>query len=344
LERYQALTSNNLADEPEAESHTVQWTVSPEEENVRIDRSIPDHVEEASRAQAKRWIEKGLVRVEGKTVRPSRLLRAGEKVEVDVPPPEPAEPEPEAIPLKILYEDDDLLVLDKPPDIIVHPAPGHVSGTLVNALLHHCPNLSGIGGVARPGIVHRLDRGTSGTLVVAKNDVTHRALAEQFASRTVEKRYIALVHGTAPEKLVLDRSIGRDMHNRKKISSRTRKGKTAATTAERLETLPLSSLLLVRIETGRTHQIRVHLSETGFPVVGDRDYGGARRPPRGGEKAFSILQRLNRPALHAAQLAFLHPRSGELVRYEAPLSPDIRDVLDELRTLAGQDAENKDVV
>lgn len=332
------MTSNSSAGGTEPSSRTVRWTVSPEEENVRIDRLVPDHVEEASRAQAKRWIEKGLVRVEGKTVRPSRLLRAGEKVEVDVPPPEPAEPEPEAIPLNILYEDDDLLVIDKPSDIIVHPAPGRVSGTLVNALLHHCPNLSGIGGVARPGIVHRLDRGTSGTLVVAKNDVSHRALAEQFANRTVEKRYLALVHGTAPEKLVLERPIGRDMYNRKKISSRTRRGKTASTTAERLEKLPLSSLLLVRIETGRTHQIRVHLSETGFPVVGDMDYGRSGPPPRGGEKAFSILRRLDRPALHAAQLAFLHPRSGKLVRYEAPLPADMRDVLDELRALARQKA------
>jgi 23S rRNA pseudouridine1911/1915/1917 synthase len=185
-----------------------------------------------------------------------------------------------------------------------------------------------------------LDRGTSGILVVAKNDVSHRALAEQFASRSVEKRYIALVHGTAPEKLALDRPIGRDMRNRKKISSRTRRGKTASTTAERLEVLPLSSLLLVRIETGRTHQIRVHLSETGLPVVGDRDYGRARRSPRGGEKAFGILQRLNRPALHAAQLAFLHPRSGVLVRFEAPIPPDMQGVLDELRALAGQNAND----
>jgi 23S rRNA pseudouridine1911/1915/1917 synthase len=314
----------------------VRWRVAPEEETLRIDRSIPDHVEDASRAQAKRWIEKGLVRVEGKTVRPSRLLRAGETIEVDVPSPEPAEPEPEAIPLNILYEDDDLLVLNKPPHMVVHPAPGHASGTLVNALLHHCSDLSGIGGVARPGIVHRLDRGTSGILVVAKNDVSHRALAEQFASRTIEKRYIALVHGTAPEKLMLDHPIGRDVRNRKKISSRTRRGRTAATRAERLENLPLSTLLDVRIETGRTHQIRVHLSERGFPVVGDPDYGGSRRPPRGYEAAFEILQRLSRPALHAAQLTFLHPRSGEPMRHEAPLWPDIHDILDELRTLAGQ--------
>jgi 23S rRNA pseudouridine1911/1915/1917 synthase len=178
--------------------------------------------------------------------------------------------------------------------------------------------------------------------VVTKNDVSHRALADQFANRTVEKRYLALVHGMAPDKLVLERPIGRDMHNRKKISSRTRRGKTASTTAERLETLPLSSLLMVRIETGRTHQIRVHLSETGFPVVGDKDYGRVGRPPKGSEEAYNILQRLKRPALHAAQLAFVHPRSGELVRFEAPFPPDLRDVLDALRALAEQN--NKDVI
>jgi 23S rRNA pseudouridine1911/1915/1917 synthase len=337
------LASDNLADASDPASHIVAWTVSPEEESVRVDRSIPDHVEEASRAQAKRWIDKGFVRVEGKIVRPSRLLRAGEKVEVNVPPAEPAEPKPEAIRLNILHEDDDLLVLNKPPGIVVHPAPGHVSGTLVNALLHHCPHLSGIGGVARPGIVHRLDRGTSGALVVAKNDVTHRALAEQFASRKVDKCYIALVHGTAPDRLVLDRPIGRDRRDRKKISSRTSRGKTAATTAERLEVLPLSSLLSVRIETGRTHQIRVHLSERGFPVVGDRDYGRTGHPPKGSEKAFSILARFNRPALHAAQLAFLHPRSGKSVRYEAPLPSDMEELLDALRTLAADATARMDV-
>jgi 23S rRNA pseudouridine1911/1915/1917 synthase len=331
------MSSEIPAEENTPAIRTVRWRVAPEEENLRIDRSIPDHVEDTSRAQAKRWIEKGLVRVDGKTVRPSRLLRSGETVEVDVPPPEPAEPEPEVVPLNILYEDEDLLVLNKAPHMVVHPAPGHASGTLVNALLHHCPNLSGIGGVARPGIVHRLDRGTSGILVVAKNDASHRGLAEQFANRTIKKQYLALVYGAAPEKLVLDHPIGRDVHNRKKISSRTKRGKTAATNAKKIEALPLSTLLEVQIETGRTHQIRVHLSERGFPVVGDRDYGDCRCPPRGSEAAFAILRRLDRPALHAARLVFLHPRSGEPMQYEAPLWPDFREILDDLRALARQE-------
>ena len=322
---------------PQSVNHeiaTVRWIVSPQEDNTRIDRLIPDHVEIASRAQAKRWIEDGRVRVNGQAVRPSRLAHSGEEVEVEVPPAEPAEPQPEAIAIAILYEDEDIVVVDKPPHMVVHPAAGHTSGTLVNALLHHCRDLSGIGGVARPGIVHRLDQGTSGLLVAAKNDLSHRALARQFAARSVEKLYLALVYGSAPERLLMESPIGRDPHNRKKISSRSRHPKSAITKAERLEVLSICTLLSIRITTGRTHQIRVHLSEAGFPVVGDTDYGRTRRPPKGSEQGFEILNRLDRPALHATRLAFHHPRSGETLQFEAPLPPDIQHVLDELRHLA----------
>lgn len=322
---------------PESADHevaTVRWIVSPQEDNTRIDKLIPDHVEIASRAQAKRWIEDGRVRVNGQSVRPSRLAHSGEEVEVAVPPTEPAEPQPEAIAIEIVYEDEDIIVVDKPPHMVVHPAAGHASGTLVNALLHHCTDLSGIGGVARPGIVHRLDRGTSGLLVAAKNDYSHRALARQFASRSVEKLYLALVYGSAPERLLMESPIGRDPHDRKKISSRSRHPKSAITEAKRLEVLSFSSLLSIRITTGRTHQIRVHLSEAGFPVVGDTDYGRTRRPPKGGEQAFEILNHLNRPALHAARLAFHHPRGEEIRQFEAPLPSDIQQVLDGLRHLA----------
>ncbi len=321
---------------PESVNHealTVRWIVSPQEDNTRIDRLIPDHVEIASRAQAKRWIEDGRVRVNGQTVRPSRLAHSGEEVKVEVPPTEPAEPQPEAIPIEILDEDEDIIVVNKPPHMVVHPAAGHASGTLVNALLHHCIDLSGIGGVARPGIVHRLDRGTSGLIVAAKNDHSHRTLARQFAARSVEKLYLALVYGSAPERLLMESPIGRDPHDRKKISSRSRRPKSASTEAERLEVLSLSTLLSIRIATGRTHQIRVHLSEAGFPVVGDTDYGRTRRPPKGDERAFEILNHLKRPALHAARLAFRHPRSGEILQFEAPLPSDIQYVLDELRHL-----------
>ncbi len=316
------------------EALTVRWIVSPEEANTRIDQLIPNHVGNASRAQAKKWIENGRVRVNGQTIRPSRLVHPGEEIEVEVPPTEPAEPRAEDIPIEILHEDEDLVVVNKPPHMVVHPAAGHTSGTLVNALLHHCSDLSGIGGVARPGIVHRLDRGTSGLLVAAKNDRSHRAVARQFASRGVEKLYLALVYGTPPEHLRMDSPIGRDLVDRKKISSRSRRPRSAITEAKKLEALPLSTFLSVRITTGRTHQIRVHLSEAGFPLVGDTDYGRAHRPPKGGGEAFLILHRLNRPALHAARLVFRHPRSGERLQFEAPLPSDILEVLDALRHLA----------
>ena len=315
----------------------MSWTVSPEEESKRVDRVVPAHIEASSRTQAKRWIEKGQVLVEGKPVRPSRLLRAGEKVLIEVPPPEPAKPEPEAIPIDTVHEDDDLLVVIKPAHMVVHPAPGHMRGTLVHALLSHCPNLSGIGGVARPGIVHRLDRGTSGLLVVAKNDQAHHALTRQFADRSVEKRYMALVHGTTPPRLTLEQPIGRDPQNRKKISSRSRRPKTAVSVAERVEQLPCTTLVSVRIATGRTHQIRVHLSEAGFPVVGDTYYGRSRRAPKGGKAAFAILETLSRPALHAAVLGFQHPRGGQPMRFEIPLPPDIQNVVEKLRLLGTSD-------
>jgi 23S rRNA pseudouridine1911/1915/1917 synthase len=306
---------------------------------VRLDRAVPAHVPDATRTQAKRWIEDGRVSVEGKRVRPSHILHAGETVVVELPPPAPAEAMPEPIPLDIVYEDDDFLVINKPPFLVVHPAPGHRTGTLVNALLHHCPGLSGIGGIARPGIVHRLDRGTSGLLVVAKNDAAHQSIARQFARRSVEKRYLALVYGQPPSALRIERPLGRDVHDRKKISSRSRRSKPAVTEATVVEVLPLTTLLSVRIETGRTHQIRVHLSEAGFPVVGDKDYGTARRPPVGGEAAFRILKQLGRPALHAALLGFHHPRTGEPVRFEAPLPPDMKEVLEELRR-AGRESRS----
>lgn len=306
------------------------WTVPPDEENLRVDVAVPRHVTPSSRAQAKQWIEQGWVLVEGKTVRASRLLHAGERVEVSLPPPVPAEPQPEPIPLHIVYEDDALVVIDKPADLVVHPAPGHSSGTLVNALLYHLPHLSGVGGVSRPGIVHRLDRGTSGLLVVAKNDLAHRHLARQFAARQVEKRYLVVVYGSPPKTLRIETPIGRDPRDRKKISSRSRRPRKALTEAHRLEALRHSALLSVRILTGRTHQIRVHLSESGFPVVGDKEYARRGRS-RQGDECLRLLAGFPRPALHAAALAFRHPRSEKLVEFEAPMPEDMRSLLDALR-------------
>ena len=304
-----------------------------------MDVVIAQHMEDVSRAQAKKWIEAGQVEVEGGTVRASRPCRAGERIDVRPPEPVPTTPRAESLPLDVIYEDADLIVIDKPAGMVVHPSPGHGSGTLVNALLAHCRDLSGIGGVIRPGIVHRLDAGTSGLLVVAKNDVTHRSLAEQFQTRSVEKSYLAIVHGTAPESLQVDAPIGRDPRDRKKISSRSTRPKEASSSVERLEILQLSSLVTVRIHTGRTHQIRVHLSEAGFPVVGDRDYGApkssARLPDRN-PIAFRLLRDFPRPALHSSVLALVHPGSRKLVRFEAPLPEDLRELLSRLRNLESE--------
>lgn len=295
----------------------------------RLDSLLAEELDGVSRAQAKRLIEDGSVLVDGVTARPSRVLRGGETVEAAIPPPVTATPRPEPIPLKIVHEDTSLVVVDKPAGMVVHPGAGHGEGTLVNALLAHVRDLSGVGGVLRPGIVHRLDRGTSGLIVVAKHDRAHHHLAAQFAEREVEKTYLALVHGHPPDRLEIDKPIGRDPKHRKKISSRSAHPRTARTLARCLERFPGSALLSVRIETGRTHQIRVHLSEAGYPLVGDRDYGA---PKRGAAPA--PLTRFGRPALHAAELGFRHPETDEWMRFESPLPEDLAALLEALRRCA----------
>jgi 23S rRNA pseudouridine1911/1915/1917 synthase len=302
------------------------FTVEDSDKGARIDVALTLRLPEVTRAQAKRWIEEGRVTLDGRPVRASRICRGGERVEVVIPPPAPATPVPEAIPLDILYEDRHIVVVNKRPGMVVHPAPGHASGTLVNALLAHTTDLSGIGGVRRPGIVHRLDSGTSGVMVVAKNDRAHRSLQAQFQKRSVSKVYLALAHGTVPERFAIDRPIGRDVLHRTKISSRTRSPRAARSEGKRIEKLPECSLLEVRILTGRTHQIRVHLSEEGHPIVGDRDYGAPR-------KTIRPLRDFARPALHALRLGFVHPETGEPVSFEAPLPDDISRLLDELRSI-----------
>ncbi|HLE71387.1 MAG TPA: RluA family pseudouridine synthase [Vicinamibacteria bacterium] len=302
------------------------FMVEESDKGARIDVALTLRLPDVSRAQAKRWIEEGRVTVDGRPVRASRICRGGERVEVAIPPPAPATPVPEAIPLDILYEDRHIVVVNKRAGMVVHPAPGHACGTLVNALLAHTTDLSGIGGVMRPGIVHRLDSGTSGVMVVAKNDRAHRSLQAQFQKRSVSKVYLALAHGTTPERFAIDRPIGRDVLHRTKISSRTRSPREAMSEGKRLERLPGCSLLEIRILTGRTHQIRVHLSEEGHPLVGDRDYGAP-------SKAIRLLRNFERPALHAFRLEFQHPETGERVSFEAPLPDDITRLLDELRAI-----------
>lgn len=313
---------------------TQTWRVEPEEVGMRLDIAVAHQLEDVSRARVRKWIDEGLVRVDGKPARASRLCREGESVEISPPALVRAIPEPEDLPIAILYEDEDLVVVDKAAGMVVHPSPGHSTGTLVNALLAHCTDLSGIGGVERPGIVHRLDVGTTGVLVVAKSDRAHRRLVAQFEERVVTKNYLGIVHGVTPTELTIDRAIGRDRNHRTKISSRSRRPKPALSEARQLESLPASSLLEIRIHTGRTHQIRVHMSEAGYPLVGDKDYGAPTKPPTGMSNAeFRVLRDFPRPALHAATLELDHPITGKSAKWEAPIPADMQDLLEELRSL-----------
>lgn len=273
------------------------------------------------RAQARRWLEAGHARMNATSCRPGRRVHAGDVLEFERPELVPARPGAEPIELAVLHEDADLIVIDKPAGLVVHPAPGHPTGTLVNALLHHCTDLAGIGGELRPGIVHRLDKGTSGVMVVAKSDRALAGLAAQFKAHSIERIYRALVRGTpAAEEGRIEGAIGRHRSDRKRMSLRTARGREAATRwrVARRFAASGSSFLEVRPETGRTHQIRVHLASVGLPIVGDPVYGRAKE---------SVLG-LFRPALHAAVLGFAHPCSGETLRFEAPLPADLANALD----------------
>ena len=308
-------------------------------ENLTIEKSLPSKRLDAflrerfpavSRVTLKRLIEQGHVRVDGRTVKPTHGPRAGEQIKVHWPETKPAEAQPERIPLDILFEDKSLLVLNKPAGLVVHPAAGHEEHTLVNALLYHCKgSLSGIGGVARPGIVHRLDKETSGCLVIAKNDETHLALSAQFAGRSVVKIYNAIVCG----ELVRDSgeiraAIARHPLHRKRMAVREdNSGRAAHTSYSVLERLRASTFVEAQLHTGRTHQIRVHFQFLGHPLVGDETYG-ARQNKKftewTGYKAPRVL-------LHARELAFIHPRTEKQMSFEAPLPEDFRNALKSLR-------------
>jgi 23S rRNA pseudouridine1911/1915/1917 synthase len=301
-------------------------------QGLRLDVWLASRLPDLSRARIQALIADGHVLLDGRAVRASSRLRAGQSVRIDVPAAVPARPGPEDIPLAIVYEDAHLLVVDKPAGLVVHPGAGRQTGTLVNALLHRVQNLSGIGGVLRPGIVHRLDRGTSGLLVVAKDDQTHRGLARQFAGRTVEKVYEAVVLGVPqPSRGVIESPIGRDPVHRKRMSARAPRGRQARTTYEVVEALDGAARVRVRIHTGRTHQVRVHLASIGHPLAGDQVYGGRRSPACRSPEARGALMHFGRPALHAALLAFTHPVSGAALRLESPLPADLTQLLCALR-------------
>ena len=304
-----------------------QLTVAAEEAGVRIDRYLTGMLPGQSRSQIQRLIKDGKVQIVGQPVRSNRLVHAGDTIVVDIPEPVSPVPQPEALDLHIVYQDSDVVVVDKPAGMVVHPAAGHAQGTLVNALLHQVHDLSGIGGELRPGIVHRLDRGTSGLMVVAKNDRAHAELSRQFHDREVEKEYVALVWGVVQAGRRIDLPIGRDPADRKKMSAKARRARSAATRITKALHLPGVSLLHVAISTGRTHQIRVHLSEIGHPIVGDATYGGLRRRMAGDLRP---VLGLDRPFLHAGRLVFHHPSDGRKMEFESPLPPDLQSILDQI--------------
>jgi len=281
-----------------------------------------------SRSQIQRLIKEDRVRAPVTHLRASTPVRTGMRIGIEIPPPAPTTAEAEDLPLAILYEDPSIVVIDKPAGMVVHPAAGHAQGTLVNALLHHVKDLSGVGGELRPGIVHRLDRGTSGVMVVAKNDEAHQELSRQFKLREVEKEYIALVWGLVQAGRRIESPIGRDPNDRQKMSSRARHARNAVTRVTGADHLRGVTLVTVAIATGRTHQIRVHLSEIGHPIVGDATYGGVRRHMPGDLRP---LLRLERPFLHAARLAFKHPLDGRSMEFSAPLPDDLQRILNEIR-------------
>ena len=309
---------------------TITLTVPDDSDGVRLDRFLASVVADRSRSQIQRLIKDQSVRVAGQVAKSNQPVKAGQIVVLDVPEPVEAEPQAEALPLPILYQDHDVIVVDKPAGMVVHPAAGHSSGTLVNALLHHVTDLSGIGGEKRPGIVHRLDRGTSGLMVIAKNDAAHEELARQFHDREVEKEYVALVWGVVQAGRRIDAPIGRDPANRKKMSARARRSREAVTRIVRTERInPAVTLAEIAIYTGRTHQIRVHLSAIGHPIVGDPLYGGVHRRVPGDVRAVTHLQR---PFLHAAKLTFKHPADGRRMEFTSELPEDLQEVLDDLRS------------
>jgi 23S rRNA pseudouridine1911/1915/1917 synthase len=311
----------------------LTFTATELEAGRRLDAVLAACFPTLSRTYIARLARRGHVTVNGLKIRPGYTTKCGDSVRLEVPPPQTISIKPEPIPLSILYEDAHIMVLDKPSGMVVHPGPGHHSGTIVNGVIHHCPDLEGIGGEIRPGIVHRLDKDTSGALVVAKSDLAHEHLSLQFRERRVKKRYLALVYGrTEASEGVIDWPIGRHPADRKKMSTRSRRIRSTETHWKVKEQFPGVIYLDVGLKTGRTHQIRVHCAAMGWPVVGDALYGGKKRWKEiTSPQARHVLSKVGRQMLHAFKLAFVHPHTGEWLSFEAPLPRDMRSVLESLR-------------
>jgi 23S rRNA pseudouridine1911/1915/1917 synthase len=321
-----------------SETRTRQLVAEPEDEGDRLDAFLAKKTE-LSRARVQKLIDAGRVRIGGATsLRKSEPVAAGQRVEVDVPPPEPVSLVPENLPIDVVYEDDALLVINKAAGMVVHPAPGHARGTLVNALLHHVTDLQGVGGRLRPGIVHRLDKDTSGLMVVAKRDDAHQALTAGLRARRMRRLYQAASWGhlTAPT-LTVDAPLGRDPRDRKRMAV-VATGRRAVTHVRVRERWVAAELLDVALQTGRTHQIRVHLAHAGHPVVGDPLYGTGWGRGMGGPGrswAAALTKRVPRLFLHAAELAFDHPRTGDRMRFQAALPSDLAAVAEWARETTG---------
>jgi len=303
-------------------------------EPARLDM-IVGALQGLTRSMAQRLIEAGWVTVNGTSQKSSLKLRGGEHITVTLPPPTAEGPEAESIPLEILYEDHDVVVVNKPAGMVVHPGAGNISGTLVNALLAHCRDLSGIGGELRPGIVHRIDKDTSGILVAAKNDHSHQSLSHQFKEHTIKRVYLALVFGSPKtDKGRIEAAIGRHPVDRKRMSGTARRGKKAVTHWQVIGRYGELSLMRVRLETGRTHQIRVHLSEAGFPLAGDTIYGGKGRIPSIQDPQLQeLIKGLGGQALHAKTLGFIHPTSGEYMEFDSELPQEMVTIIEYLEKM-----------
>lgn len=305
--------------EQEELENRKEWIAEAQDQGERVDKFVAEASDEdVSRSLVQQWIKDGHLKVNGAPVKANYKLSAGDQLELLTPEPEELNLTAENIPLEVVYEDGDMIVINKPRGLVVHPAPGHYSGTLVNALLYHCQDLSGINGVMRPGIVHRIDKDTSGLLMVAKNDTAHQSLAAQLKEHTVVRKYLAVVHGNVThEQGTVDAPIGRDPFDRKLYTVTERNSKKAVTHFAVLERYGDHTLLELRLETGRTHQIRVHMKFIGHPLVGDPAYGPSR-----GKGATMDGQ-----ALHAAILGFTHPRTGEHLQFEAEIPADMQHLI-----------------
>ena len=318
------------------DSTTFRLTVPVQKDNERVDRFISDALEDLTRSRVQALIKAGLVSINGSDCKANSRVHGGDELRIFMPPPEITEAVPQKLPLEIVYEDIDLIVINKPPDMVVHPGVGNPDQTLVNGLLYHCTDLSGVGGIERPGVVHRIDKDTSGLLVFSKTDVAHQALSIQFRNHTIDRRYRCIVHGLLPTgQGTIETIYGRHPTDRKKFTSKLlTRGKQAITHWRILESFGgWISLLELKLETGRTHQIRVHMADAGYPVVGDQMYGATTRKANqtGDPYLQDILKPIKRQMLHAYRLGFHHPVTNKKMLFQAPDPDDFAHLLEQLR-------------